>query len=72
MTEVREKTNFSTGRVQKKPDRINRVVRNGKSVHADVADIKRVAGVKKLAIDFDLQLRLDGFARLAIAINWEI
>jgi hypothetical protein len=72
MTEVGEKTDFAGGRVQKKTNRINRVVRNRKGVHLHVANFERIAGVEKLAIDFDLQLRLDGFARLSIAINRQI
>jgi hypothetical protein len=46
VTEVGEKTNFASGRVQKKSDGINRIVRHRKRVHAHIADFKRISRVK--------------------------
>ena len=69
VAEIGEKTNLVPARVEHEANGIVGVVRDGKRIHAHIADIEGSAGGKDAAIEFGFELKLDGFAREAVAVN---
>ena len=55
VAEVGGKTDGAARGAQKKSDRILRVVRNGKRLDADVANLKTLAGLEQLPVDFGFE-----------------
>jgi hypothetical protein len=58
--------------VEKEADGIVGIVRNGKGVDTDVADLEGSAGVEEMGVEGDLELGFDGFLGEAIAIDGEL
>ena len=69
VAKISEKTEIRSIRAQKKSDRILSIVRNCKGFHRHVTDFETRAGREQAAIHFDVELKLNGFLRRAIAIN---
>ena len=70
VAKVREETDFMAAGVQHVTDGIVGVVRNGKRVDANIADVERRTGREQVtAFEFNLELQFDRFASQAIAVN---
>src|SRR5215471_18150212 len=74
VTEIRDKSEAAGTGGKYEPERIDRVVRHGESLHCDVADRKLRAGHKEPPIATSLRETAGPkrFGREAIAINWQV
>ena len=69
VTEVGDEGDVTGRCAQQITDGILGVVRDGKGIHLQVADLKTRAGVEEVAVKFGFQLKLKRFLRGTVAIN---
>ena len=69
VAEVGDDANVARDGAKKKSDRVLRVVRNGKSVHCHVANLKTRTGGEDAGIEFCFERVFGGFERGAVAVN---
>ena len=72
VTKVGDEGDVADSSADQKTDGVLGVVRDGKSVHQQVADFKARAGVKEVAVKFGLQLKFKCLLRGAVAINRDV
>jgi hypothetical protein len=72
MAKVGQKTDVPRRRMHQVSHRIASVVRDGKSIHRDIAHFKGAASGENPGVDLNVQLSFDGFLGQAVAINGQI
>ena len=72
VAEVGDEPDVASGGVNQKPDRILRVVRDGKCVHEQVGDFEARAGFKQVAVEFGLELKFKRFLGGMVAVNRDV
>jgi hypothetical protein len=73
VTKIGDKSERAGAGMKSEPDGIDRVMRNGKGLHNDVADAELSAGMKDSPVSMFVQAAVlaDGFSGQGIAIDWQ-